>query len=316
MTRYFLQRAIHSILLLFLVSIATFTMIHSAPGGPAFLMDPEIGKEQALQIMEEIGLTDPIHVQYVRWIGNAARGNFGLSFSKGRPVRALVTERLPATLQLMLASIIVALSVAIPVGIISAVRRRSAADYLGTFFSFFGVSVPVFWYGLMLMIVFAVNLRWLPTGGISTIGVPPSLIDRLRHLTLPCIVLSTTAMAQLMRYTRSSMLSVLQEDFIRTARSKGLAERVVLYKHALRNALIPVMTVLGMTVPRLVGGAAITETIFGWPGMGRLAVEAAFQRDYPVIMMITLVVSVVVVISNCIIDFFYTVLDPRIRLYD
>lgn len=314
MRAYVLRRMGQSLILLFLISVLVFFLIHAAPGGPALLLNPELGKEEALALERELGLNRPIYAQYLTWLGNLVHGNFGTSFMKGLPVTTLVMERLGATMYLMLAALILGVTLAIPLGVISAVKRYSVVDYCGTVFSFFGLAIPPFWYGIMLILLFSVSLRWLPSGGMYTVGAGFSLRDRLLHLILPALVLGTTTMAQLMRYTRSSMLTVLTQDYVRTARAKGLAERVVVYRHALRNAMIPVITVLGLQLPRLVGGAAITETIFGWPGMGRLAVDAAFQRDYLVIMGVTIVVSVVVVLANLLVDLCYALVDPRIRL--
>jgi peptide/nickel transport system permease protein len=196
----------------------------------------------------------------------------------------------------------------------SSVYRYSAADYAATITAFFGVSIPIFWLGILLIIIFSVTLGWLPSAGMVTVGAPFSTGDLLRHLIMPAVVLSTFPLAQLTRYTRSSMVEVLGQDYIRTARSKGLAEVMVLTRHALRNALVPVVTVLGVLIPRLLSGAVITEAIFAWPGLGRLAVDSAIQRDYPVIMGVTLLVSGMVIISNLITDLVYVALDPRIAL--
>ncbi len=215
---------------------------------------------------------------------------------------------------LTLTALAIAILVALPLGIASAIRRHSWVDYLATLLSTLGVSIPVFWFGIVLIIIFAVQLRVLQAGDMYTPGAPFSLGDRLRHLVLPAIVLSSFNLAELTRYMRSSMVGVLGEDYIRTARAKGLAGRVVLGRHALKNALIPVVTVLGILVPRAVGGAAITETVFSWPGMGRLAVEAAMTRDYPVVMGVTLTVAAIIIFSSLLTDVLYAYLDPRIRV--
>lgn len=314
MRAYIIRRLGQSMILLFLVSLVVFFIIHAAPGGPALLLNPELGKEEALALEEELGLTKPIPVQYLTWLSNLLHGNLGNSFMKGLPVSVLVMERLGPTIYLMFSSLAMAVLVAIPLGVASAVKRYSVIDYAGTLVAFFGLALPSFWYGIILILLFSVILGWLPSGGMYTVGSGFSVMDRLSHLILPSLVLGTTAMAQLTRFTRSSMLSVMTQDYVRTARAKGLAERVVLYRHALRNALVPVITVFGLQLPRLVGGAAITETIFGWPGMGKLAVDAAFQRDYPVIMGVTMVISVVVVAANLLVDLCYALVDPRIRL--
>ena len=298
--------------LLVLISAIVFALIHSAPGGPMLLVQPGITAEQAAQMRTALGLDAPIPVQYVRWLGNALRGHLGSSLTYGQPVIDIVRERLPNTLTLGAAALVLALLVSVPVGVLSAVRRNSAVDHLGTLGAFFGMSIPVFWLGLLLIILFAVVLRWLPSSGMLEIGAPFSVRDLLAHLILPAVTLSTTIMAPLTRYVRSSLLTVLNERYVQTARAKGLPEWRVVLRHALGNALIPVVTVIGLQLPRLVGGAAVTESVFAWPGIGRLAVEGAFQRDYPMIMAVTLMVSTTVVASNLVVDLLYGWLDPRI----
>ncbi len=314
MLGYIARRILQALALLFVVSLVTFAIIHAAPGGPAILTNPDVSKEQADQMMRNLGLTDPIPVQFWRWFQNVLRGEFGKSYSQGLPVLPLVLERVPASILLAGSALGLAVLVAIPLGILSAVHRYSFLDTLAGAVSVFGLSIPVFWFGIMVIILFGVHLQWLPSGGMYTLGVAFSLADRLRHLLLPALVLATITIAQLERYTRSSMLAEIQADYVRTARARGLAERRVLGRHALRNALIPVVTVIGLSFPRLVGFAAITETVFAWPGMGRLAVDSAFQRDYPVIMGVTLLISALVIVCNLMTDLLYGTLDPRITL--
>jgi peptide/nickel transport system permease protein len=312
MIRYLLRRLLQSIILLFVVSVVIFAIVHSAPGGPAVLLDPDIDPRLAEEFREQLGLNDPLPVQYARWLGNVFQLNFGLSLQHSIPVTTLIAQRFPASLLLAGAAMLIATVVALTLGTISALRRYSIYDYAATIFAFLGLSIPGFWLGIMLIIIFAVQLGWLPSGGMKSPD-GGDLVDRLRHLILPAISLSSFAVAQLMRYTRSSMIEVLKNDYIRTARSKGLAERVVIYRHAMKNALIPVVTVIGVITPRILGGAVITETVFTWPGMGRLAVNAAFTRDYPLVMAITLFVAVLVILSNLIADICYGFLDPRIK---
>ncbi len=313
MILYLLHRLLQSILLLFIVSIVVFAIVHAAPGGPALLNNPELDAKTAAQFADQMGLNDPLPVQYARWIGNVFKGNFGLSLEHAVPSATLVRERFPATLLLSGTAIVLAIVTAVPLGIISAIKRYSAIDYAATLIAFLGFSVPGFWLGIMLIIVFSVKLGWLPSSGMVS---PDSggLVDRLKHLILPTIVLASFAVGQFARYTRSAMVEVLKHDFIRTARAKGLAERVVIARHALKNALIPVVTVIGVTTPRLLGGAVVTETVFAWPGMGRLATSAAFTRDYPLVMAITMWVAVLVIVSNLLTDLCYALLDPRIKL--
>jgi len=313
MARYILNRLVQSFVLVMFVSMLTFVLIHSAPGGPAVLLAPDMSKEQIERARKDLGLDDPIPVQYARWAGLVARGNLGKSYSQGLPVTDLLARRMPETLELVFTGLALAVIAGVIIGIVSARKQYSWTDKVLTGFSFFGMSVPVFWLGLMLIIFFSINLKLLPSSGSYTLGAPPSILNRLLHLVLPAVVLATVNLAQIARYTRSSMLEVLNSDYLRTARAKGLKERIVMNRHALRNALIPIVTVVGLMIPRLVSGVAITESVFAWPGMGSLAVDSAIQRDYPVVMGITLMVSVLVVITNFITDVSYLILDPRVK---
>jgi peptide/nickel transport system permease protein len=314
-TRYLARRLVQTAVLLLVVSVVVFALVTQAPGGPGILLDRNMGPAEIAQMRAILGLDQPLHVQYVRWLGQVLRGNLGVSYQAGVPVLEIIGQMLPNTLLLSAAALALSLAVAIPAGILSAARPSSPTDHAVTFLALFGISVPTFWLGLMLIVLFSIALGWLPPGGMQTIGAPPSASDLARHLVMPAAVLGAANMALIARYTRSSTLAVLREDYVRTARAKGLGERAVLYRHALRNALLTVVTVVGLQLPRLVGGAAITETVFAWPGMGSLAVRAAFERDYPMIMGITLVVSAVVVASSLLVDLLYGWIDPRIR-YD
>jgi peptide/nickel transport system permease protein len=313
-SRYLALRVLQGVLLLFVVSAVVFLIVHSAPGGPAILNNPDVDPETARAIARDLGLTDPIPVQYARWVSRALSGHLGRSYQHQTPVVSLIRNRLPNTLLLAGTALVIALLVAIPLGIVSAVKRYSAVDYLATVAAFFGVSVPNFWLGIMLIVLFSVTLGWLPSAGMRTAGVQAGPGDVVAHLIMPAIVLSTFPLAQLMRYARSSMVEVLGQDYVRTARAKGLGPARVLGTHALRNALIPVVTVLGVITPRLLSGAVITETIFAWPGLGRLAVDAAITRDYPLIMGLVMTTAVLVVVSNLVVDVAYVALDPRIQL--
>lgn len=312
MTQYLLSRLAQSAILVAVVSIVMFGLISAAPGGPAILYQEDVTAEAAEIMRRNLGLDDPLPVQYARWAGRLLRGDLGTSLSNSRPVATLIGQRFQATAQLALAALALALVVSIPIGILSAFRRNSWFDRIATAVAFMGVSIPNFWLGIMMIVLFSVTLGWLPSGGTGA-SSGGGLAVRLEHLLMPAIVLGTSTMAQLTRYTRSSMITVLREDFVRTARAKGAAERTVLWRHALRNGLIPVLTVIGVLVPRLFSGAAITESIFSWPGLGRLAVDAALQRDFPVIMALTLVVSMLVIVASLIVDLLYAVVDPRIR---
>jgi peptide/nickel transport system permease protein len=314
MVRYIVNRLLQSVVLIVFVSMLTFFLIHSAPGGPAVLLAPGMTKEQIEQARKDLGFDDPIPMQYARWAGRVVRGNLGNSYSQGLPVSDLLARRLPETLELVFTGLALATIVGVIIGIVSAKKQYSLIDKLSTGFCFFGMSVPVFWFGLMLIIFFSINLKIVPSSGSYTLGAPASIQDRLWHLILPAVVLATANLALIARYTRSSMLEVLNADYLRTARAKGLKESVVMSRHALRNALIPIVTVVALMIPRLVSGVAITESVFAWPGMGSLAVDSAVQRDYPVVMGITLMVSMLVVVTNFITDLSYLFLDPRVKL--
>ncbi|MEN2453016.1 ABC transporter permease, partial [Bacillus sp. JR_15] len=278
------------------------------------MVDPSIKQADREKFIEKYGLNEPEHIQYLKWLGNMVQGDFGTSIvRKGTPVIDLILARLPNTLLLMLVSTILALLISIPLGVLSARRPYSKLDYGITFTSFIGLAVPNFWFGLILIMVLSVNLGWFPTGGVMTLNSGFSLWDRIHHLILPAFVLATADMAGLTRYTRSSMLDVLRQDFIRTARAKGFKENRVVYKHGLRNGLLPVVTIFGLMIPSFIGGAVVTEQIFSWPGLGKLFIDSAFQRDYPVIMAMTVISAVLVVIGNLIADILYAIIDPRIE---
>jgi peptide/nickel transport system permease protein len=303
---------VQGVILLILVSAVVFVVIHSAPGGPALLNQPDTDPALARELADKLGLNDPILVQYGRWLGNLIRGNLGTSYQHNDATTTLIVERIPKTLALSGVALLIAVTLAVPLGVLSAVHRYSLVDAVTTVIAFFGVSIPIFWLGIMLIILFSVELKWLPSSGMLTIGAPPSVADLASHLVMPALVLCTWPLAQLTRYVRSSMVEVLTQDYIRTARSKGVAERRVLIRHALRNGLIPIVTVLGILTPLLLSGAVVTETIFAWPGLGRLAVDSAITRDYPVMMGVTLLASGLVICSNIIVDVTYALLDPRI----
>ncbi|WP_332629825.1 ABC transporter permease [Halalkalibacter flavus] len=314
MISYIIKRVVMMIPILFGISVLSFAIMYAAPGKPAIMnLDPEIPPEVRESQIERLGLNDPIPVQYVRWLGNVVQGDFGTSYSRKIPVTDMILDRLPNTLLLMASSLFIAAIIAIPFGVISATRQYSLTDYGVTMGSFVGLATPNFWLGIMLIMLFSVQLGWTPVGGVATIGAEFSIIDRLHHLILPAFVLATADMAGLTRYTRSSMLEVVNQDYIRTARAKGFRERRVIYKHGLRNGLIPVITMFGLMLPTMIGGSAIVESVFNWPGIGKMFIDATFQRDYPVIMAITMFGALLTVIGNLIADILYAVLDPRIE---
>lgn len=314
MTQFLIGRAIASIIVLFLVATFTFFLVQVAPGGLSILMDPNLPASEIARLERVLGVDRPPLEQYLAWLGNILRGDLGSSLTYGgRPVLEMVLERVPATLFLGITAFILTIAIGVPIGIFSARRQNSLPDQVISFFSFLGLAVPNFWLGILLIILFAVQLKWLPTSGIGPSGSDDFLLGRLRHVVLPAMVLATSSMAAIVRYTRSSWLEVVSLDFVRTARSKGLTETNIDRHHILKNALIPVITVIGIQLPRIVGGSAVIETLFGWPGIGQLAVDAALRRDTPLILGVTILVSAGVILSNLLVDMIYPVLDPRIR---
>ena len=315
MTSYILRRLAQMVPLLLGVSVVLFGVIQAAPGGPeaALLESGRFIDPAAIEAYRErLGVDRPVQVQYVRWLGAALQGDLGVSFSTTRPVAEMIVERLPATLELMGASFLLAAVLAFALGILSAVKHDSGWDHLGAGVSFVGIAMPVFWLALILQMVFGVWLGWLPVAGTRTVG-DPSVGDHLAHLVLPSFVLSFHYVAGWSRYLRSSLLTALRADYVRTARAKGLTERAVVGVHALRNALIPVVSIMALNLAGLFSGAVITETVFAWPGIGRMFVQAMFSRDYPLLMGILLLGSAMVVVFNLVADVVYGVLDPRIR---
>ena len=318
MGRYLLRRLIISIPVLIGITIATYTIVNLAPGDPvSALLNPEqvaaLGPGWVEQQKEALGLNKPLPVRYGLWIKEIARGNLGFSLVDRQPVAHKLAERIWPTLRLMLLALTIALLVAIPAGVISALKQYSLLDYVVTAFGFLAISIPSFFLALAAIYVFAVKLGWLPAAGMYTVGQPPTLGDALRHLVLPATVLGLAQAAPLIRYTRSGMLEVIRQDYVTVARAKGLGERLVIFRHALRNALIPLVTVVALQLPALLGGTVIIEAVFAWPGMGTLAITAIRGRDYPVIMAINLISALMVLTSNLAADLVYAVIDPRIR---
>ena len=315
MMAYTVRRLLQMIPLVFGISIVLFAVIQAAPGGPeGALLDSGRFIDPAVieAYRERLGVDQPIHIQYLRWLTAAVSGDLGTSFSTTRPVVEMIAERLPATLELMGSAFFLAAIIAILLGVFSALRQYSWFDHLGTGLSFVGIAMPVFWFALILQLVFGVWLGWLPIAGTETVG-ESSLGDRLAHLVLPTVVLSFNYIAGWSRYLRSSMLGVLRADYVRTARAKGLPERRVVGVHALRNALIPLLSIMALNLSSLFSGAVITETVFAWPGIGRMFVQAMFARDYPLLMGILMLGSLMVIVFNLVADLLYGYLDPRIR---
>jgi peptide/nickel transport system permease protein len=312
--RYLLRRLGHALTVILVVCTVTFIIIQAAPGGPAVLADPKLSAVERQAIEQRLGLDRPLPEQYARWLGRVARGDLGVSFLYEAPNVTTVTARLPNTALLAGAAILLSIATAIPIGLWCAARPRGRLDRVISGIAFVAMAVPTFWLAIGLIFVFAVVWRVLPAGGAFTLGGAAEPFDRLRHLVLPAIVLAAVTTAELFRYTRSAARTVLAQPFVRVARAKGMGERAVRWRHALRPALLPVVTVIGLQLPRLISGAAITETVFAWPGMGRLGVQAALGRDYPLVMAITLFVSGAVVLVNILVDLAYVWLDPRIRI--
>ena len=314
MTAFLLRRAVHALTVVFVVCTVTFLLVHLAPGGPAVLADPKLTQEEQAAIAERLGLDRPIATQYGIWMARVARGDLGESFLYEVPNKRAIAERLPNTVLLAGSALLLSVLLAVPLGLISAMRRGGFLDRAISGIAFLAMAVPTFWLAIMAIFTFAVAFPVFPAGGATTAGAAGGLADRLSHLVMPAVVLAAVTTAELLRYMRSTAQTALQLPFVRVARAKGLSKRLVAWRHVLRNALIPIVTALGIQLPRLVGGAAITETVFAWPGLGRLGVQAALGRDYPLVMAITLFVSAAVVIVNLVVDLLYLWIDPRIRL--
>ncbi|MBU4372502.1 MAG: ABC transporter permease [Proteobacteria bacterium] len=323
MLRYIAKRVLFMVPLLFGITVICFTVMHLAPGSPTDLqtqMNPRASVEMKERLRAMYDLDRPLHEQYVRWVGKLAVLDLGISFSTDRrPVADKILERLPITILLNVLSLIMILVVAIPLGVLSAVRQDSLFDRVAGVVVFIGFAVPTFWLALLLMILFGVHLGWLPISGIRSLNaeyLPPWMAfwDLIRHLILPVLLAAFGGLAGLSRYMRANMLEVIRQDYILTARAKGLSERAVIYRHALRNALLPVITILGLSVPGLIGGSVIFETIFAIPGMGQLFYMAVMARDYPVVMGILFIGAALTLLGNLLADVSYALADPRIRV--
>jgi len=301
---YLGRRLAQSLLVLLGVSFVVFFILHLT-GDPALvLLPPDATAEDIRQFRQVMGFNDPFIVQYGRFFAGALRGDFGQSIRHGEPAFGLVAERLPATFELAAAGLVIALAIAIPAGIVSAVRRNTIVDYVATVVALLGQSMPTFWLGIMLILLFSVQFNVLPSSGRGG----------FEHLVLPAITLGLFTTARITRLTRSGMLEVLNQDYIRTARAKGVGGRPIVWKHALKNAAVPIVTIVGIELGTLLGGSVITETIFAWPGVGRLSVQAIYNRDYPVVQAAVFLLATTFVLVNLFVDVLYTYLDPRIRL--
>lgn len=306
MLKYFLKRILYSIPLIIGVTLVIFAITRILPGDPArVIAGPLAPAEEVARITRRFGLDQPLYTQYYIYIRDLFAGDMGSSLRTGNPVSFEIFVRLPNTMMLIVASLFFATLFGVPLGVLAASKRNSLFDFIGTIVAMVGISMPVFWSGLLLILLFAVILQWLPAGGFGS----------FRHFIMPVFTLSFFNLANIMRVTRSSMLEILQQDYIRTAHSKGLVDRKVIYKHGLRNALIPIVTLLGLQFGALLGGTILTETVFAWPGMGRLLIDSIFARDYTVLQGTVFIFSIIIVITNLLVDFSYGFIDPKVR-YD
>ncbi len=316
MLRYMIKRLLSAIPLMIGISIIIFTLIQSMPGNPfdMYLENPNVSFEEIEKIKVHYGLDQPLPIRYVKWLGNVLKGDWGISYNSRRPVLSLLKERIEPTVQLTLTAFIIAAIIGIPMGVFGGIYKNGLFDYASTTFAFLGISMPVFWFGLMLQLLFSVKLGWLPSAGRASIGQGAgTLWDTVSHLIMPAFVLAIIYIASWSRYTRTSFIDAMNQDYTRTARSKGLSERSVLGSHVFRNALVPLMTIVALDIPALFSGAVVTETVFAWPGMGRFFIDSLNKLDYPVLMGILMIDSILVIVSNLLADLLYALLDPRIK---
>ncbi len=313
MLRLLGARLVQGLIVLWIVTTATFVLIHAAPGGPAVLADPKLSAVERAAIEHQLGIDRPLPIQYLTWQSSMLRGDLGRSFLYQTPILDTVLDRLPNTLLLVALAVVVALAMALPVGLYVGARPGTPVDRLVATVNFTALAIPPFWFGILALLVVAAEWRLLPAGGMMTPGVEGSLIDRIRHLILPVAVLAFPISAELIRFTRAAVRGGRVASHVTPAMARGVGPPAITGHHVLRNALLPILTVLGLQVPMLVGGAAVTETVFAWPGMGRLGVEAALGRDYPLVMGIALVVAATVVAANLLLDLAYVWADPRVR---
>lgn len=316
MFAYFIRRLLINIPILIGITIIIFLLASMMPGDAVLAMissETPVSDEMIKMRQGELGLDLPLHIQYLRWIGNLAKGNLGFSFVSAESVSKMIAMRIPATLELMGVSLLISILLGLTLGTISAFKQYSLLDYSFTIFGFIGISIPDFFLGMILVFVFALKLKLFPTSGFITAGEEFSLADNLRHVFLPALALALVRTAVFMRYTRASILEVLGNDYVRTARAKGLKQNIIVLRHVMRNALIPVITIIGINLGVLFAGSVIIETIFQWPGIGMMFINAVTARDSPVIMGYVLLTSIIVLASNLLTDLTYSLVDPRIR---
>ena len=318
MTKYIFKRILIAIGVLFGVSLIIFSLVHMQPGNPyTSMIDPTVPPEVIKEMLTKIGYYDPIHIKYIKWISRALRGDLGYSIQYGQPVLQVINSRIWNTVLLSSFALIISTILGIIIGIISAIKKNTLFDYVTTVFSFIGISIPAFFFGLLLIKIFAFDFPIFPVSGMKTLGEDytgiKNALDVLKHMILPGLVLALLQSAAFVRYTRSSMLEVLDKDYIRTAKAKGLTKKKSILKHGVKNALIPLVTIICMQIPFIFSGALLTETIFVWPGIGRLNYDAVLNRDYPLIMGILMILSIIILLSNLLADILYAVIDPRIK---
>lgn len=312
MGRYMTRRFLEVVPVLFLASVVVFLIIYSVPGDPAQMVAGWDAPDETVErIRKELGLDQPLHVQYLRWLRRVIQGDLGKSLVNGFPVSTLILRKWPATVELAIASIVFSLVLCIPLGLLPAIKPHSIWDYFASLFTALAMAVPAFWFGMLLILLLAVRFRWFPPSGYVDLSTDP--VGNIHRLILPSVTLGVSFAGRLARFVRSAFLEVLNEDYIRTARAKGLAEKLVIYRHAMKNAMIPIVTVLGIYLGRFLGGAVVIEVVFEWPGVGRLIMGGIGNRDYPVVMGTLLSVVAVFVIINFLVDLGYALLDPRIR---
>jgi peptide/nickel transport system permease protein len=317
MLAFVARRVVQSVPVVFVVSVLVFLALHFVPGDPLLASQGTqlaLSAEQLAGLRHELGFDQPLVVQYLRWIAGAVRGDLGISYYDQQSVAHLVALRLPATLQLTATALGVAFLCAVPIGVLSAVKPNSWVDYIGTTLVTFGMAVPAFWFGIMLILLFSVTLRWLPPVGYAPLLRNPA--QNLQHVVLPALTLGVIIAAPTMRFLRSSMLEVIGQNFVQTARAKGLGERPIIVRHVLRNALIPAVTIVGLQLGNLLGGAVVIEWVFGWPGLGQLTIDAIKMRNYSVVQSTVLMLATGFVLVNLFVDLLYGALDPRIRYSD
>ncbi|MCM3629255.1 ABC transporter permease [Paenibacillus glycanilyticus] len=315
MTEFFIRRTLQSVLVLFLITLVTFGLIHAAPGGPfQIMLSPGLTPEALQMQAHNMGLDRPLPIQYFSWLGDLLQGDLGYTFKNHVAIGDILWPTIKNTFILMGVAWLLTLIIAIPWGIYNSTKEYSLSDQTASFISYIGFAMPTFWFGIILQQIFSIKLDWLPLADMYSMDKEGQVGNLLLHLILPVTVLTLGFLAAYVKYSRASMLEILDQDYVRTARAKGVREGKVIYKHALRNALIPVITIVALDLPLLVAGAALTESVFNWPGMGRLFVQMAVAREYSVLMAITLLTSVIVILGNLLADLLYAVVDPRVQL--